>query len=106
MKIDFERKGGFAGIHLKTSIDTENLPIEERNTIHTLVNESEFFKLNSEIDSSNVRGPSDSLKYKITIKENDKIHTLEATDRTMNTRIRPLLTYLGKKAIENRKEEK
>jgi hypothetical protein len=106
MEIEFERKGGFAGIHLNTTIDTANLTPEERNKIHSLVVESNFFGLNSTADTSHVRGHIDSFKYKITIKEGNKINTLEGSDVTMNPIIRPLLNYIEKKAIENKKQEK
>jgi hypothetical protein len=102
MKIEFEREGGFSGIHISTTIDTSTLPDEERKKINSIIDASNFFTLKSEVDSSNLRSTADQFRYKITINKDDKIHTLEATDGTMDARLRPLLSYLGKKAIENK----
>ena len=100
MKIKYEQTGAYVGIVINTIIDTDNLSEEDKKSVHYLINESNFFKLNSVLLNENV--DVDYVKYKISVIDDNKSHIIETTDITMDPRLKPLVRYLQKKAIENR----
>jgi hypothetical protein len=92
MLIDFERTGGFAGMFIKSRIDTDDLPAEQAAELESLVNTAEFFKLPSRVDEST--GGADRFNYSIGIVAEGKKHTVEISDETAPPSLRPLLRRL------------
>lgn len=107
MKIYFEESGGFAGIDHNISINTDSLHPEEASELQRLVNNANFFDLPSEPAAASAPSPlrgADYLEYKITIEINDnKKHSIKTTDLTMPHNIGPLITYLRRKAVKEKK---
>ena len=87
MIIEFERKGGFAGIRISTVIDTNELSAEDSEKVHSMVQTSDFFNLPTKVDVSKIKGAADYFNYKISIKKNDTKHYIERTDLTMDNRV-------------------
>lgn len=51
MKIHFERTGGFMGLRMVTTIDTDDLPEEEAEVLCRLFDDVDFFELPARLDS-------------------------------------------------------
>jgi len=91
MQIEFERSGGFAGMSIRTSINTDVLPSADAKEIGQLVNSAEFFNL----PASTKKGPgADQFNYRLTIQVEDLVHTVETTDSTMPDNLKPLVNRL------------
>jgi hypothetical protein len=106
MRIYYEQSGGFAGIDISTTVNTDSLPADEVNKIQDLVNKANFFSLNSV--SSQPETGADYFHYKITVEMDDdnnnkngqkKRHTLEIYD-PVPVQLKPLIKYLRSKAME------
>jgi hypothetical protein len=106
MRIYYEQSGGFAGIDISTTVNTDSLPANEVNKIQDLVNKANFFSLNSV--SSQPETGADYFHYKITVEMDDndnnkngqkKTHTLELYD-PVPAQLKPLVKYLRSKAME------
>lgn len=105
MRIYYEQSGGFAGIDISTTVNTDSLPADEVNKIQDLVNKANFFSLNSV--SSQPETGADYFHYRITVEMGDsnnkngqeKRHTLEIYD-PVPAQLKPLIKYLRSKAME------
>lgn len=101
MHIDFVRTGGFGGIRLATTVDTQQLPSEQASTLDRLISDADFFKLPEQI-----RPPSpapDRFEYKVTIATADATHSVVVSDPATPESLRPLLNYLTTLAMTSRK---
>lgn len=96
MRIQFERSGGFAGMLVRTNIDTGSLPPEEANKLKKMVAEAGFFDLPAQL-SSPTPG-ADQFQYKVTIEEGDRRHTVETDDQAAPDSLWPLLRELTVRA--------
>jgi hypothetical protein len=71
MKIHLERSGGYAGMIMSTTVDTNTLSSNEANELQDLIEKSQFFNLSSqsleEASSKTKKGAADYFIYKITI---------------------------------------
>jgi len=90
MRIDFMRSGGFTGIPLRKTLDTDTLPAEEGQELERLVDAAEFFSLPETPGS----GGADKRQYKITVEQNGRTHTVEADERAVPAALKPLVTKL------------
>jgi hypothetical protein len=98
MQIEFERSGGFAGMSLKTAIDTKSLPAEEAKQLRQLVDAADFFNLPPKIAPKTPQ--PDRFQYQLTVRENDKQHTVEVGEQATPGTLRPLLDRLMTAARE------
>ncbi len=92
MHILFERTGGFAGLTLKASLDAEALPPQQARRLRKLLQESRFFELPLRLDTSVPR--PDRFQYRLTIENNNCVHTVQASEDAMPPEMRPLLDWL------------
>ena len=105
MRIYYEQSGGFAGIDISTTVNTDSLPADEVDKIQDLVNRANFFSLNSV--SSQPETGADYFHYRITVEMDDdnnkngqeKRHTLEIYD-PVPAQLKPLIKYLRTKAMQ------
>ncbi len=97
MQIDFERSGGFTGIPLTVSVDTDTLSANEAYELKELVTVSNFFSQPAKITPSTAGG-ADQFSYKLTVKENRRQHTVETNEASAPAMLRPLLQRLTKMA--------
>lgn len=92
MHILFERTGGFAGLKLKASLDAEALPPRQARRLKKLLQESRFFELPLRLDTPAPR--PDRFQYRLTIENNNCVHTVQASEDAMPPEMRPLLDWL------------
>ncbi len=99
MRIDFERSGGFAGMRMTTTVDTESLSSEETRELFELVEGAGFFELPAKISSESPG--ADRFQYKLTIEAEGRQHTVETGEAAVPEKLRALiqkLTMMARKA--------
>lgn len=92
MRIFFERTGGFAGVHLKTTIDTADLPPDEARKLCQMVKEVDFFNLPEKTTSPSPK--PDRFQYKLKVQENKQQHTITVSEEVMPAKLSPLIKWL------------
>ncbi len=101
MHIDFTRSGGFAGMRLSCSVDTEQLPSDQASELDKLVGNAAFFDLPEKIVPE--RQQPDRFEYRVNVDAGDKSHAITVSDAAAPESLRPLLNYLTTLAIVRRK---
>lgn len=101
MHIEYIRSGGFAGIRLTGSFDTEKLPPEEAATLIKLIAEADFFYVAEQIKPTSP-GP-DQFEYRIVISSVEQTHSVVVEESVVPDSLRPLLDYLTTLAISSKK---
>ncbi len=92
MRIYFERTGGFAGMQVVTTVDTESLPSEEAHDLYQMVDKASFFDL-PEVIATSTSG-ADQFQYKLTVEAEKQQHTVKTGDATAPDELWPLLRHL------------
>lgn len=92
MRIFFERTGGFAGMRLKASLEAESLPPQQARRFHKLLEESHFFELPLRLEAPVSR--PDRFHYRLTIEDDNCVHTVQASEDAIPPEMRPLLDWL------------
>lgn len=95
MKIEFERSGGFMGRTVKLSLDLDQLPSDQAQTLRLLVDQADFFNLPA--DSPAPPMP-DSFSYTITVTTDTITHTVRTSDAAAPEKLRSLLMDLSARA--------
>ncbi len=95
MKVTFERSGGFAGMTMTATVDTETLSSSDAEQLRQLMQAADFFHLPSKVAATPFQ--PDRFHYKITAKEGRKQHTIHV-DEAATEAIQPLLAWLTDKA--------
>ena len=101
MRIDFVRSGGFAGMRLATSVDTEQLPAEQASTLDKLISDAGFFQLPERIMPA-APGP-DRYEYQLTVTAPQHTHSVVVNEAAAPDSLRPLLNYLTTLAMVSKK---
>jgi len=101
MHIEFSRSGGFAGIRLVASVDTEDLPADQASSLNQLIREAEFFGLPEKLAPE--KPAPDRFEYQLTIKASEKSHSVVVNDAAAPESLRPLLNYLTTLAMVRRR---
>jgi hypothetical protein len=101
MKVFYEQKGRLLGATLSSSADTNLLSSEEKQKIEDMVRNAKFFDFPSNSSPPN-RGAADYYRYRITVETEQQKHTVETTDLSIPSELRPLIQYFRKKAVNNR----
>lgn len=92
MKIEFERTGGFGGMWISATIDTESLPFDEAQTLRGMVVAADFFNLPATIRSQSPG--ADSFHYRVSIEAQSQSHTVEAGEGNVSDELRSLFRRL------------
>jgi len=101
MQIDFERRGGFAGMATTLSINTDSLPANDAYDIKELVSVANFFDQPANLTAT-TPGAADQFTYTLTVKDDGRQHTVETTDMSAPTTLQPLLQRLTRMARSTR----
>ncbi len=101
MHIDFTRTGGFAGMRLSCSVDTDELASEQAAELNKLVGEAAFFELPEKLMPN--KPQPDRFEYRVNVDADDKSHSVTVSDAAAPDSLRPLLNYLTTLAIVRRK---
>ena len=100
MRIHFERTGGFAGMRVTATIDTESLSPEEASELQEMVNAASFFDLPEVIEAPN--GGADRFQYRLTVEDAGRSHTVRVGEAASPDELRPLLRRLTTLARSSR----
>jgi Emfourin len=103
MKISFETGGGLAGTHASIVLETNSMSDDEGKQIRDLVKNSNFFDFPSKSIPPKA-GSADYINYKITVKMDEKEHTIRTNDVSMPSQLKPLVDFLYQKLISSGKE--
>ena len=104
MQIDFASSGGFANLQLNYRGDTNTMPEDQVRELTGLVESSGVFDLKQEDVNPNVTvGRADVISYRLTVSDGPKQTTLWLNDVTAPASIRPLLAYLRKLALAQKR---
>jgi hypothetical protein len=92
MRIDLVRTGGFAGMRVATTVNTETLPPDEAHALRESVDAARFFDLPS-VAASPAPG-ADRFHYKITVELEGRRHTVELGEAAAPEALQALLERL------------
>lgn len=92
MQIYYERTGGFAGMRLAVTLDSEKLPDEEARKLQQLVEAAHFFTLPAA--TTRPLTGADRFQYKLTVQTQQQQHTVEVVEAAIPMSMRPLLEWL------------
>jgi hypothetical protein len=101
MHIEFVRSGGFAGMRLAASVDSQNLPPEQASTLDKMIADTGFFDLPEQIKPS-APGP-DRFEYQVVISSAGQTHSVNVNEAVIPDRLRPLLDFLTSLAMSSKK---
>jgi hypothetical protein len=104
MLIDFEFSGGFANLRFKYNVDTDTLPPQLAEELLRLVDDSGVFSIQPGEVAPGSHGPPDVLSYRLSLSGSGGTQSLVMNDVTVPVRLRPLLTFLQKLAIEQKQK--
>jgi hypothetical protein len=105
MQVDFASSGGFANLQLDYQGDTNTMPEEQAKELARLVESSGVIDLEQEDVNPNVTiGRADVISYRLTLSDGARQSTLWFNDVTAPASVRPLLAYLRKLAIEQKRK--
>ncbi|HWQ31598.1 MAG TPA: protealysin inhibitor emfourin [Blastocatellia bacterium] len=96
MQIHFERTGGFAGITLKTDVDSEKLPAREARTLNRLIEEARL--LDQPARASGAGDQPDQFQYEITVSDAGRTRTIQTSDAAVSDEMRELIAWLTRAA--------
>ncbi len=100
MRVSFERTGGFAGMRVTATIDSESLPPEEERKLRHMVEATDFFQLPATLQAPTPG--ADRFVYRLTVESDGQRHTVEASDAAVPSSLRPLLEWLTAAARKGR----
>jgi len=92
MRIHFERTGGFAGMRMTATVNTESLSSEEARDLQEMVEAAGFFDLPAVITTPTPG--ADRFYYKLTVEAEGRQHTVEMGEAAVPEALRPLLQRL------------
>jgi len=101
MRIHFARTGGFAGMRLASTIDSDALPMEEAQALQSELENARFFELPAQL--SGTSGGADRFQYEITVEDGRRKHTIEASETGIPADVQPLVQHLERLARTSRK---
>lgn len=101
MRLHFVRTGGFAGLRLAATIDTEVLPEEECELLMDELDNANFFELPSVLEAP--YGGADRFQYEVTVEREEDQHTVEAGEAAVPENLQPLLQHLERLARKSRR---
>lgn len=100
MRVSFERTGGFAGMRVSATIDSEVLSPEEERKLRDMVEATDFFQLPPMLLTPTPG--ADRFVYRLTVESDGQRHTVEASDAAVPSSLRPLLEWLTGAARKRR----
>ena len=94
-KIEFERTGGFMGRKVSLSLNLDELPADQVQTLKLLLDKADFFNLR---DTPTKPPVPDSFIYTITVTTAKRTHTVRMSEQAVPEQLRPLITDLSARA--------
>ncbi len=100
VRIIFERSGGIMGLKSSLTIDLDDLPLDQAETLRGFLDEANFFTL---AENPPIHPGPDAFQYTLTVETNTIRHTVHTSDTTAPEELRPLLQELSQRARLQRK---
>jgi hypothetical protein len=91
MRVTLEQSGGFAGLMITRTIDTQDLSPTESQQLENLVNESNFFQLNSITELS---PQPDRFGYTLSVEIEGRTHSIQLSETNIPDKVRSLLEWV------------
>ena len=88
MRITVERYGGFAGLNMSGSVDTDEMGSDDALDMYRMVDECAFFRLPEAMDEEE---GADRFQYMVTVELGGKEHQVKMSEQAAPEQIRPLL---------------
>ena len=105
MQIDFASSGGFANLQLAYRAETNTLPEDQAQELTRLVQSSGVLDLEqNDVNAESTVGRTDVISYRLSLSEGTRQTTLWFNDLTAPASVRPLLAYLRKVALEQKRK--
>jgi len=95
MRIIFDRSGGLMGLKSSLTIDLDDLPLDQAETLRRLLDEAHFFMLPENPPAHPI---PDTFQYTLTIETDTTRHTVHTSDTTAPDELLPLLRELSQRA--------
>lgn len=92
MRISLERSGGFIGIPMTTTVDTDTLPMAEVAQLRQWVDAAHLDRLPAQIASPN--NQPDRFQYQLTVEDKGQRHTVAFGESAMPRELQPLVNWL------------
>jgi hypothetical protein len=93
MRIDFKRSGGFSGLRMSKTIDSNNLNPDESKRLIDLVEFTDFFDLPTVIAGTG----ADRYQYNLTIDWDGKMHSVQIGESAIPPKLMPLINWIESK---------
>lgn len=103
MHINFTSSGGFANLQLAYRGDTSELPQDVAEKLSELVESSAFFDIRQSDLAPTSAGPPDVFSYHVSLSEGNRHNSLSVNDVTAPASLRPLLSFLQKLALDQKR---
>ena len=96
MRIHFERTGGFAGMRLSTTVDSDELPEPQAEKLKDAVQNTSFFDLPDHLEqaSQSASPGADRFNYHITVEQEGRSHSVDAPESALDDALRDLVQFL------------
>ena len=105
MRVDFECTGGFANLRLDCHLDTEQLPEDVARRLLKHVADAGILESEQSPRGDPSPGPPDVFHYRLSLREGSKRVDLSCCDTTAPPSVHPLLGFLRKLALDQRKSQ-
>ncbi len=92
MRVEFVRSGGFAGLRMAASVDTQTLPHAQAAEVEALVSNAGFFDLPEQLQSSS--SGADRFQFRVMVTDGSRSHTVTVGEAAVPQSLRPLLDYM------------
>ena len=96
MQVSFSRSGGFAGVMMAATADTDTLPPEDAAHLRSLVEAADFFQLTPIMTGTTTR--PDRFQYEISVTDGDRNHSVTVSESNVPGALRPLLDWMQEAA--------
>ena len=100
MRVLFERTGGFAGMRLTATIDTESMCQKDARELTDMVHAAGFFDLTAVTPAA--ASGADRFQYKITVSDGSREHSVEVVEPGASEGLSVLLQRLSSLARSGR----
>jgi len=90
--IEFERAGGYTGLTLRNTVDSQFLSAEEAEELGRLLNEAGLPELKKEITLP--ESSPDQFLYTLHIQMGEEQHLIQLAEPQIPSSVRPLLKFL------------
>ena len=101
LHVEWERTGGFAGIRMAATVDTESLSREDADQLRALVEAAGFFDLLETIGGPEAGG-ADRFLYTVVVETEGVRHTVHTSEAAAPPALRSLIRWLTNVARRGR----